>query len=846
MRRLACGVALVICGVSAAQTIVAQVTPKPGVPATSTPVRQPVRAAAPASVPAAAVAPAVPHSPGATTRLPIKRVILYKNGVGYFEHLGQVTGNQTVSIDFTSAQLNDALKSLTTLDLGGGRIAGISYNSQAPLARQLDALRLPLNEKTTRAALFDALRGARVTVHGRGGTAVTGRILSFERRTRGRATPSSAAADAASSAATFDIDELVIVTDDGAVQTASLDAGVSVSLADADLRQQVGSYLDLVSAARAPDLRRMLIATMGTAARPLFVSYISEVPVWKTTYRIVLPSAADRKPLLQGWAIIDNTVGEDWTDVELSLVAGAPQSFIQELSQPYYGKRPVVPLPPGVSMTPQTHEGALQRGGVGRLMGYVADTQNAALPGVSIRVVHASGTTYTAVTDGAGVYKFDNLPAGTYRVEVRLTGFKPHVEDDVEVSPNGLATQTTQLDVDGLTESVMVTAEPAPPPSPSPVPKIARGTPGDAREEFSLDANAGALAAGLATGVGAEANTRELGDLFEYHLKERVTIRKNESALVPIVSSDLGVERVSLWREHESEARPLRALWVTNTSGLTLDGGSFMVIEGEAFAGEGLMEPMKAGERRLVSYAADLGVLVARQADSTPRRLTRIRIDRGVITQYREERQHVTFTARNEDTTPREIILEHPVTSAWQLVSGPQPEETTPTARRFRLRVAPKTSASLAIEEVRPIESRLAVSSLTDALLVVILNGQALSPAAQQSLQAIRAKKAELATVASAIQARAEERERIDKDQQRVRENLKALQSANTDRSLVERYARQLAAQEDRLDVLRRESDDLETQQRTRQAELDRLVQALAIDVTLPAPPTAASGNPSK
>ena len=370
MRRLTYGVVLAVCAFSAATTIVAQVKPA-----------KPPRAAAAPTSPAPP-APRAPQSQSQpqpqpqpqTARASTPSARLPSNGsfctrtVGYFEHLGEVTGNQTVSIDFTSAQLNDALKSLTTLDLGGGRIAGISYNSQAPLARQLDALRLPLNEKTTRAALFDALRGARVTVRGHGGAMVTGRILSFERRTRERAaTPASGAAAVGTSSP--EIDELVVVTDDGAVHTTDLDAGVSVALAEADLRQQVGSYLDLVSAARAPDLRRMLISTMGTKARPLFVSYISEVPVWKTTYRIVLPSAAERKPLLQGWAIIDNTVGEDWTDVELSLVAGAPQSFIQQLSQPYYGKRPVVALPPGVSMTPQTHEGALLRNGAGGLVG---------------------------------------------------------------------------------------------------------------------------------------------------------------------------------------------------------------------------------------------------------------------------------------------------------------------------------------------------------------------------------------------------------------------------------------------------------------------------------------------
>src|SRR5947209_1546898 len=75
------------------------------------------------------------------TRLPVRRVVLYKNGVGYFEHLGKVRGDEDLTIDFDSAQLDDVLKSMTVLDLGNGRVTGISYNSEAPLGQQLGALR---------------------------------------------------------------------------------------------------------------------------------------------------------------------------------------------------------------------------------------------------------------------------------------------------------------------------------------------------------------------------------------------------------------------------------------------------------------------------------------------------------------------------------------------------------------------------------------------------------------------------------------------------------------------------------------------------------------------------------
>jgi hypothetical protein len=120
---------------------------------------------------------------GQPQRLPVKRVVLYKNGVGYFEHVGQVRGNQEVTIPFTSGQLNDVLKSLTVLDLGGGRITGVAYGSAAPVDRQLGDLRLPVGEKSSLTEFLNALRGARLEIKS-GATSMTGRLLSIEEEAR--------------------------------------------------------------------------------------------------------------------------------------------------------------------------------------------------------------------------------------------------------------------------------------------------------------------------------------------------------------------------------------------------------------------------------------------------------------------------------------------------------------------------------------------------------------------------------------------------------------------------------------------------------------------------------------
>jgi hypothetical protein len=143
------------------------------------------------------------------------------------------------------------------------------------------------------------LRGARLEVRSGGTSVLAGKLLSVEQKSRVKDN------------GTTEWTEISVVSDAGEVRTVEVTPATSVRLAEKDLQVEVGKYLSLIASSRDQDLRRMTISTTGGGERNLYVSYISEVPIWKTTYRIVLPSRADKKPLLQGWAIVDNTVGED-------------------------------------------------------------------------------------------------------------------------------------------------------------------------------------------------------------------------------------------------------------------------------------------------------------------------------------------------------------------------------------------------------------------------------------------------------------------------------------------------------------------------------------------------------
>ena len=774
--------------------------------------------------------------------LPVKRVVLYKNGVGYFEHVGRIRGNQNVEIPFTSGQLNDVLKSLTVLDLNGGRITNVGYGSAAPVDRQLGDLRLPVGEKSSLTEFLGALRGARLEIRS-GTTVISGRLLSVERKTR------------IAGGTTLEVDYLSLIGENGEVRTTELSPGFSVRLLDSGLAGRLGRYLDIVSAGREADIRRMVISTEGTGERSLFVSYISEVPVWKSTYRIMLSSKSENSPLLQGWAIVDNVLGQDWDSVQLSLVAGAPQSFIQNLSQPYYSRRPVVPLPESAAISPQTYEATLIPGGA-RLNGTITDPMGAAVVGARVRAFDANGSVVgEATADARGTYQLSSVPEGSLRLEVESPGFNRGVITGVIASAGRANQQDVKLQLGNVAQAVEVTASASPLGTSTSSVAMTSRTAGSGRMLGSGRGigSGGGIGSGSGGGVGSGrgagfgpgggggieggvfrvAAAQELGDLFEYRLKDPITIRQNRSALVPIVQSAIAAEKVSIWNDRFGWPRPQRALWLTNSTGLTLDGGSFSVLEEETFAGEGVFEPIKPGEKRLVSYAMDLAVNASSKNSTEQQRVTHVRVSQGTMWHDSEVREKKIYTFRNEDAAARTVIIEHPVRSGYELRSQAIPVETTADWMRFRVRVEPKQTATLVVEEARPISNTYALTNISSQQVDLFVRQQSIDRAVEEALREVLAQRGVISALEDQKTARDEAMDKIFDDQQRLRENMKALKGSAEEKQLLQRYTQQLNDQENRLEALRKEAQQLEAQQVKEQAVLDKMIQDLSFDVRL-------------
>jgi hypothetical protein len=287
---------------------------------------------------------------GQTVSLPLRAVTLYRSGVGSFTIDTKVRGNQTVTMQFSAQQVNDILKSLVVLDMDGGTVGAITYDSNQPLVKRLEMYGINIAGGPSLQALLSQLIGERVVVDMRGGS-VEGTIVSVEQRRSPVSSPSG------ESMVVMDRLCLNLWTPTGLRQVA-LDEMQNFRLTNQALAEDITRALATLADFRAERRTNMDVELRGAGDRErrVVISYTHEMPVWKTSYRLVLndstgSAAVDSKgvpsgrALVQGWAIVENTTDQDWNDIRLSLASGRPVSFTMNLHQSLFVDRPELPVP---------------------------------------------------------------------------------------------------------------------------------------------------------------------------------------------------------------------------------------------------------------------------------------------------------------------------------------------------------------------------------------------------------------------------------------------------------------------------------------------------------------------
>src|SRR5207302_388783 len=162
------------------------------------------------------------------------------------------------------------------------------------------------------------------------------------------------------------------------------------------------------------------------------------------------------------------------------------------------------------------------------------------------------------------------------------------------------------------------------------------------------------------------------------------------------------------------------------------DHGTFNVLDNNTFAGEGLIEPLKPKERRLLSYAIDQAVRIEFENNVESRPVTHIKIAKGVMVETREQRDHQVYFIHNSDSEPRDVVVEHPVRQGWKLAKDLKPEETSTSFYRFRVKVSPHQEEELNVDEVQPLESTFALSNVSDDHIKLLVSQKSMTPTIEQ------------------------------------------------------------------------------------------------------------------
>ena len=273
-------------------------------------------------------------------QLPVSRVVLFNSGVGFFQHVGELEGDDHIDLKFKVEDINDLLKSMVLQDWGGGKISTVSFGSQDPITRTLKSFSLDLTGDTTMAGLLNQARGEKVEVEAP--NKIVGTIVSVETRKV-----------QLDKDATVDADFLNLLTEDG-LRSINLQSVTRIKLANPALDAELREALAVLALGHATDKKTVSLNFLGEGKRKVSVGYILEAPVWKTSYRLVLDD--EGAPLMQGWAIVENTTDEDWKNINLSLVSGRPISFVMDLYSPLYAYRPVVQQELYASLRPQSYD----------------------------------------------------------------------------------------------------------------------------------------------------------------------------------------------------------------------------------------------------------------------------------------------------------------------------------------------------------------------------------------------------------------------------------------------------------------------------------------------------------
>ncbi len=631
---------------------------------------QPAPAETPPAVrqPAADAVAAQPDRPLKPIQpLPVTQVVLFNSGVGYFQREGHVEGDSVIELQFAAADINDLIKSLVLSD-PNGKVMPLRYDSQEPIEKTLRSFALDLSSNPSFGELLYQARGEKVELTLHAGPAVmpntlSGIIIGMESQPK-----------LGPSGTPVGETELLNLLCPEGIRSIPLTQVSRLRFLNPMLESEFRRALEVVARGHDSQKKAVRVHFKGEGKRAVRIGYVVENPIWKTSYRLLLDKKGPAK--LLGWAAIENTSDEDWNNVKLTLVSGRPISFQMDLYPPLFLPRPTVEPELFASLRPPAYAGPLSS-----MQGMaLANAANLGFAGAGLQ-----GPSNSGIQVNPAMGQLGNLgsPVGT------SSGTSWNRFQNLQPNSAALANRLTYQE---LQQRRSGRADPNHPPKSQ--------TAAEAKENLARIGNAianldrEAIEAALAAG--------NIGHPSRYPIEEKVTLPRQQSALLPILETPIEGSRVSIYNPTVHALHPLLGLKFKNTTKQALMQGPIAVYDEGVFAGDARILDLQPDEERLISYAVDLATEVKTldRVEPSPEMTVSLR-DGTLHVQYRL-RATRSYVIHNRSGQDRTVILEQPVREGWKLVEPAQPAERTRDLYRFVVPVKAGESAKWEVAEEQP------------------------------------------------------------------------------------------------------------------------------------------------
>ncbi len=643
--------------------------------------------------------------------LPVREMVLYKHGVGFFVREGEVSGAGT-ELTFRQDEINDVLKSLAVFDRAGGQVLGIHYQTPMDKDARLASSSIRLSDTASLRDLLTRLRGRRAelifeTTPGTLET-VNGRVIGVDNSPYPM-----------SSAASLNDEMVSMLSDEGQVRVYRLSMIRALRILDSQAEHDLSYFLDT---SMSEDVRRTVNVRLSEGDHQLVVYYVAPSPTWRVSYRLVAESeegGEGGKALLQGWGLFDNRLEEDLDNVRVTLVAGQPISFIYDL----YASR--IPMRPTVRDEARVAPGP-----------------------------------------------------------VEFAGARP-------------AMKMAQADVDELP---MLYREDAAPPPAAPAP---------AAYARAITGTAPMRSQDIARSAPAAAQTKDEGEFFQYVVTAPVSVKRGESALVPIVGSEISYQRELLYNASKLQDHPVVALRFNNSTGLTLERGPVTVVENGEYKGEAVVAFTKDSNQVYLPFAVELGVKVVERFQSKVT-TTGLSIKSAYFIYERYNIDIVTYALENTTAKPLTVTIEARIKTGWELIETPPPDVETLTERRWKVDVPAHGKIEFVTQQRERTHFSEEVRRLDLHKLQEITQKGWLNEGVNKLLADILENLGKIQKAQAKLVELANERKSLYERQEQIRANLGALQATGQEATLRNRMLGQLEASQNRIEAVEQEGNNLQ------------------------------------